>query len=175
MTHLGKSWCIAIAMSSVAAAACVTAASPAQDQLAQSTQTNGHIEQIPTTAAPYPTMADQLEKPDSRGTDAVTMAQLRQDLEPLAGEDGDAETALESQQSSPEIRLYQQVAQVWATIRARGQQPTPELIAQEIGPDNLARFLDQNPGSTSMFGQDSDNLPVDAPEGVTPPLMIPVP
>jgi hypothetical protein len=70
---------------------------------------------------------------------------------------------------SPRKELYREVAAVWEAIRRRGQQPTPELIAREIGPDNLARFLSAFPGSEAMFGIDSDQLPIDAPPPPQPP------
>ncbi|MBB5704843.1 hypothetical protein [Sphingopyxis panaciterrulae] len=63
----------------------------------------------------------------------------------------------------PRASLYLEVANAWEVIRRRGQQPTPELIAREIGPDMLARFLNQFPGSEAMFGKDSDRLPVEPP------------
>lgn len=65
---------------------------------------------------------------------------------------------------SPEATLYGQVAAVWEVIRRRGQQPTPELIAREIGPDMLSRFLTQFPGSEAMFSANSDKLPVATPQ-----------
>src|SRR3546814_6661066 len=63
----------------------------------------------------------------------------------------------------PRASLYLEVANAWEVIRRRGQQPTPELIAREIGPDMLARFLNQFPGSEALFGKDSDRHPVEPP------------
>src|SRR3546814_4117621 len=60
------------------------------------------------------------------------------------------ETGLEQvTRRSPRADLYAEVAAVWELIRRRGQQPTPELIVREIGPDLLARFLNTFPGSRS--------------------------
>ncbi len=70
---------------------------------------------------------------------------------------------------SPEADLYAEVAAVWLLIRRRGQQPTPELIAREIGPDMLAKFLNSFPGSEKMFGVDSDTLPITPPHDAAPP------
>ena len=72
-----------------------------------------------------------------------------------------------------ERRLYAEMAEVWLLIRQRGQQPTPDLIAREIGPEALATFLDQFPGAADMFGKDSPTLPIDDPgsaDGGTQPV-----
>src|SRR3546814_9252810 len=80
------------------------------------------------------------------------------------------ETGLEQvTRRSPRADLYAEVAAVWELIRRRGQQPTPELIAREIGPDLLARFLNTFPGSEGMFGVDSDVLPIKPPQEPPPP------
>lgn len=91
------------------------------------------------------------------------VGQLPGDLE-VPDDDGTSpESAISQPIQSPEAALISRVAEAWQVIRGRGQQPTPELIAREIGPDQLATFLDQNPEATDIFGKDSDTLPVDVP------------
>lgn len=90
---------------------------------------------------------------------------------PEARNEGDAglEARLERPAAaSPEAELYRRVAEVWQVIRRRGQQPTPELIAQEIGPERLSSFLNNFPGSENIFGVDSDRLPLKAPQDGPP-------
>ena len=65
----------------------------------------------------------------------------------------------EGQPQSPELVLYAQVAEVWSTLRAQGLQPTPELIAREIGPDTLSQFLTEFPGAEAAIGSDAEKLP----------------
>lgn len=91
------------------------------------------------------------------------VGQLPGDLEVPENDDSQPEVAISRPLVSPEAALYGQVAEAWQAIRQRGQQPTPELIAREIGPDTLATFLDQNPAAADMFGRDSETLPVDVP------------
>lgn len=107
--------------------------------------------------------AEQLRLEKADAAKPANVEQLADDLE-LSADQEAPEAHMVRKQQSPEERLYRDVADVWETIRRRGQQPTPELIAREIGPDALARFLDQNPGAEAAFGQDSDTLPVPSPE-----------
>lgn len=97
---------------------------------------------------------------DRKRTAAI--GQLPSDAEAPA--DAGPEMNIGLSEGGPDASLYDQVAEVWTMIRRRGMQPTPELIAREIGPDALARFLDQYPGATGMFGKDQDTLPVDHPD-----------
>jgi hypothetical protein len=108
---------------------------------------------------------NQVAAPDRQPT---RMTQLPADTEAV-GPTPNPEAALEDPTDrSPRKELYREVAAVWEAIRRRGQQPTPELIAREIGPDNLARFLSTFPGAENMFGVDSDQLPVDPPPSPPP-------
>ncbi|MGB7407505.1 MAG: hypothetical protein WA908_03300 [Pontixanthobacter sp.] len=120
------------------------------------------IEQIDTTAER--TQAAQIDLPGKDAARGGNIAQLPGDIEAIDPADPAAEQIISRPVESPEARLYAQVAEVWETIRSRGQQPTPELIAREIGPDSLTTFLDQNPGAEGMFGEDSDELPLDGPD-----------
>lgn len=78
--------------------------------------------------------------------------------------DGDAtpESDLVSDiaEPGPDMALYRDVALAWQAIRARGQQPSPELLAQAVGPDNLATFLSTFRNADRMFRPDADTWPV---------------
>jgi hypothetical protein len=97
----------------------------------------------------------------SDNKDNIAIVQLPGNLEAISGTGPEGSIGADS--VSPEVRLYEKVAQVWYTLRQRGIQPTPERIAEEIGPDQLARFLDQNPEAGNIFGKDSDTLPLPRP------------
>lgn len=73
--------------------------------------------------------------------------------------------------SSPEASLTADVLRAWNQIRERGQTPTPDLIAREIGPDRLAEFLATSPGAGSVLAtgmvpdqQEASDLPPPAPD-----------
>ena len=55
--------------------------------------------------------------------------------------------------------IYRDVAMAWQAIRARGQQPTPELLAQSVGPENLAAFLSTFRNADRIFRPDIDAWP----------------
>jgi hypothetical protein len=123
---------------------------------------------LPTTKTPAP-LGKPIEQVGSEERRPAGVAQLPPDAElgPSAkGPELDLEAVT---RSSPEANLYAEVAAVWLLIRRRGQQPTPELIAREIGPDVLAKFLNSFPGSEKMFGVDSDTLPISPPHDAAPP------
>lgn len=105
----------------------------------------------------------QIDAVGSDGNNKAEVAQLPSDLEVPEDNNSQPELSISQPIISPEAALYEQVADAWQVIRQRGQQPTPELVAREIGPDALARFLDQNPAASDIFGQDTDDLPVDQP------------
>ncbi len=108
----------------------------------------------------------QIESTEPSNEGQAQVGQLPGDLE-VPDDDGTGpEQAISRPIQSPEAKLFGRVAEAWQLIRERGQQPTPELIAREIGPDQLATFLDQNPAATDIFGQDSDTLPVDEVPGL---------
>lgn len=73
--------------------------------------------------------------------------------------------------SSPEASLTADVLRAWNQIRERGQTPTPDLIAREIGPDRLAEFLATSAGAASVLAtgiapdkQEASDLPPPAPD-----------
>lgn len=128
-------------------------------------QSTTQVEQVASAPLPKSTaIIDTADLPAIEGRRATAaMGQLPDDIEVSEGDQG-PETSLVSDRVSPRAELYTEVAEVWAALRKQGQQPTPELIAREIGPDTLTRFLDQFPGAEQIFGRDSDNLPLAYPE-----------
>lgn len=108
-----------------------------------------------STSLPSP-MADQIRDEGSgRPMDQV---------EPDRRVDGDAspenDLARDVATEGPDMALYREVALAWQAIRARGQQPSPELLAQSVGPDNLATFLSTFRNADRMFRPDVDAWPV---------------
>ncbi len=77
------------------------------------------------------------------------------------------EAELEVAPADPDRALQAEVLRAWQSLRQRGQQPTPELVAKEIGPEALARFLATSPGAERLF--DGQVLPPAPP----PPAPIP--
>lgn len=113
-----------------------------------------------------------IQQINPRQKPATTIEQLPPTVD-LPPEASAPESSLEkTAPKSPRAGLYDEVAMAWEVIRKRGQQPTPELIAREIGPDVLARFLNQFPGAETIFGRDSDTLPY-APPRPEPEIRMP--
>ncbi|HVI99972.1 MAG TPA: hypothetical protein VM657_12995 [Sphingomonas sp.] len=127
------------------------------------------VRQIPQDTTAAPSRRNAVEQLGGEERAPADVAQLPGDAEILPTAPA-PETGLEEiTPRSPRADLYAEVAAVWELIRRRGQQPTPELIAREIGPDMLARFLNTFPGSEGMFGVDSDTLPIKPPRDAPPP------
>lgn len=108
------------------------------------------------------------EQIGSHGTPSTDVDQLPQNLT-LRADATPPESALDGGGGHASDSLYREVAAVWQAIRQRGQQPTPELIAKEIGPENLARFLTLYPGAERIFA--NGTLPPPTP--VDPPMEAP--
>lgn len=120
-----------------------------------------------------PAVVDQLGDRDSApgGVD-----QLSDTLEPIADS---GETAL-VRQDHPKGDLASEVVAAWNMIRQRGQTPTPDLIANEIGADKVAEFLAGGGQAARILatGQipDSNNpISPDDPKGRVPPPPPPPP
>lgn len=116
------------------------------------------VEQILPSRRPSPTKIEPVPHRPVRGKDAASTTQLPSDLR-AASDDPDQETGLTSPDTaSPD--LMSEVARAWYVIRSRGQQPTPELIAREIGPDMLTAFLNQYPNGVALItSQDPPSAP----------------
>ena len=99
------------------------------------------------------TEAEQIQ-PKSGNTEQVGVDQLPESLEPGKNVNEDE---LEKS-STPARTLTAEVIAAWSLIRERGQTPTPDLIAREIGPDKLAEFLASSPvaGNILATGYDPD-------------------
>ncbi len=96
----------------------------------------------------------------------IGVEQLSEDLEPSA----DSNEAGLKNTTKPEANLNAQVITAWQQIRERGQTPTPDLIAREIGPDKLAEFLATNPAAGSILATGEEPEPPPKPNDgpVTP-------
>ena len=105
------------------------------------------IEQLSTPRMSAPQVATRKAAPPPPAGTRPSMQQLPGNL--AIRDEGDApeRTIGQGQRQTPNEQIYNQVADVWRSLRQQGQQPTPELIAREIGPDALARFLNTFPGS----------------------------
>lgn len=101
-------------------------------------------------------MADQLERTSSHERIDQVAADRRVDGNASPENDLVRDVASEG----PDMALYREVALAWQAIRARGQQPSPELLAQSVGPDNLATFLSTFRNADRMFRPDIDTWPV---------------
>ncbi len=117
---------------------------------------------VPQSGGAVRPAVDQITLPAAQQS-RTAMSQIPNDARVAEAVKDTPENAVAGEESSPELDLYNQVARVWTTIRLRGQQPTPELIAREIGPDQLSRFLGQVPNAGKIFGVDSDTLPIPKP------------
>lgn len=101
-------------------------------------------------------VVDQLDEKASASGD---VDQLSDTLEPLG--EGD-ETELVSR-GDPKGDLTSQVITAWHAIRQRGQTPTPDLIASEIGAEKVAEFLAGGGQAASVLATGQ------LPEGAPPP------
>lgn len=81
---------------------------------------------------------------------STTVNQLPPQLD-VAADEAAPEAGLEAPPVDPDRALQAEVLRTWQSLRQRGQQPTPELVAKEIGPEALARFLATSPGAERLF------------------------
>ncbi len=81
---------------------------------------------------------------------STTVSQLPPLLD-IKSNDAAPEAELETAPVDPDRALQAEVLRAWQSLRQRGQQPTPELVAKEIGPEALARFLATAPGAERLF------------------------
>ncbi|WP_147373672.1 hypothetical protein [Hephaestia caeni] len=165
---------LAAATGAAALAACAPSAAqqritPPPDAGLQTSQDHDiAVRQIPQETG-SPSQRNRVEQLDHDETPRAEVSQLPGDAEILPSAPAPEAGLEQVTRRSPQADLYAEVAAVWELIRRRGQQPTPELIAREIGPDLLARFLNTFPGSEGMFGVDSDVLPIKPPQDPAPP------
>lgn len=117
------------------------------------TQPSTSIEQLPRGGSPGP------------------LAQIPKDV--VADDDARPEIGIGVDAAGDSDALYRDVATAWQAIRARGLQPTPELLAQAVGPDNLARFLSTFEGADRVFRSDVDGWPLPPPGATTLPRQEP--
>ena len=131
------------------------------------------ISQIPQQSTPGQTaqsdaVVDQL---DNQTPTTGSVDQLSDTLEPMADSDEDALAS----HDRPKADLTSQVIAAWNVIRQRGQTPTPDLIANEIGADKVAEFLALGGPAASVLatGQLPD-IPTDDPKSRMPPPPPPI-
>jgi hypothetical protein len=141
----------------------VNAAPATKPVAAKPVQSDTTALNVPQPSGANRPSVDQITLPAAANTPRTNMSQISNDAKIAAAVKDAPESAIGTPEQTPELALYQQVAQVWSTIRQRGQQPTPELIAREIGPDQLTKFLGQIPNAPKIFGVDSDTLPLPKP------------
>lgn len=96
----------------------------------------------------------------------IGVDQLPETLQPKA--DGSEDSL--GRNAGPAPTLADEVLAAWNLIRQRGQTPTPDLIAREIGPDKLAEFLASSPAAGSILTtgvepdpKQGESRPVDTP------------
>ena len=130
-----------------------------------------YIEQISVVAARKRMEAlKQIAAKQEEARKAVAVNQLPPDLQQSADE---KEGELVSR-TSPSSTLTADVLRAWNQIRSRGQTPTPDLIASEIGPDRLAEFLATAPAAASVLAtgtlpEDDKGKNPNSPQIVLPP------
>ncbi len=86
--------------------------------------------------------------PAAKGTNPALVQQLPPTLD-APSEHGKGEDTLI--RGDERKTLAAEVARAAELMRQRGQQPTPEALAREIGPDALAAFLDQDPSALDSY------------------------
>lgn len=106
-----------------------------------------YIEQISVAARRRTEAPRQIPVTTDDPKRAVPFSQLPQDLQ----QSNDANENDLASKSSPEATLTADVLRAWSQIRGRGQTPTPDLIAREIGPDRLAEFLATTPAAANVL------------------------
>lgn len=136
------------------------AASPPQEAGASATQ----IEQLGSA----PTGRRASDAPPAIGSKAEPSAritQLSDDLQPVGN--GEETLARPVARSAEGTRATLEVARAIDTIKGRGQQPTPELIAREVGPEVLETYLSGGTPASPPPEAKPDAPPGAAPLGVT--------
>lgn len=108
-----------------------------------------------------------------KGADPSQISQLPPTLDaPVGASKG--EDVLKGGDQHDRRRFADEVARVAGTLRERGQQPTPEALAREIGPDTLAQYLSVDPAMLDSYGAIPERGdPVPVPDGGA--IAIPVP
>lgn len=122
------------------------------------------VEQIQLRSKSAPVKIEPVPQRPVSSKEAASTAQLPPGLHPVSDEPGQ-ETGLTSPDTAAPD-LMGEVARAWTVIRNRGQQPTPELIAREIGPDLLTAFLNQYPNGVALI---TSQQPPSAPPPPEPP------
>ncbi len=113
--------------------------------------TSVYIEQINIAALRKIEATRQIPTKSDDQRRVIAFNQLPPDLE----QSKDANENELVSKTTPEASLTADVLRAWNQIRSRGQTPTPDLIAREIGPDKLAEFLATSPAAASVLATGS--------------------
>lgn len=97
----------------------------------------------------------------SKADPSARITQLSNNLQPVG--DGEDTLARPTARVPEGTRAAVEVARAIDTIKGRGQQPTPELIAREVGPEVLESYLSR--GTPALPPPDAKP---EAPLGVAP-------
>ncbi len=118
-----------------------------QGPSSQGPSSQGPSSQGPSSGGAASIGVDQIAPSRAAGADSVGIRQLPPGLPPLSAGKEDQLAG----PSAPPRTLTSQVLTAWSAIRSRGQTPTPDLIAHEIGPDKLAEFLATSPAAANIL------------------------
>lgn len=117
------------------------------------------VEQLPNDTAQniaIPNLAS------GKNIEPSQMPQLPPSLEAPFG-DSKGEDVLKRGDQQDRKRFSDEVARVADMLRERGQQPTPETLAREIGPNALAKYLSVDPSMLDSYGAVSSTGALDMP------------
>ena len=118
------------------------------------TQADTEIDQLPGAQPLKPDLSPHNVAPPAKGHNPALVQQLPQTLEaPRERDKGEGALIHEEKDKG----LAGEVARTAELLRQRGQQPTPEALAREIGPDALASFLNQDPSSLDAYSTPKDD------------------
>jgi hypothetical protein len=112
-------------------------------------QSSAQVDQIQVPASSDGPSVAAPQVPVAKPTRSATVNQLPRYLEPLS--DDDVPEAPAPSTATRDSRVRDDIARAIQTIRDRGQQPTPELIAREIGPEAITAFLNDNPDKAGVL------------------------
>lgn len=115
------------------------------------------VEQLPSPRRANPDV-DIPDLPRSKGENPTSIRQLPEMLDAPVGKSAGEETLAQST-GGDRYRLVEEVARVAEMLRARGQQPTPDALAREIGPDALTEYLSVDPSMLDSYAMPKDGHP----------------
>lgn len=130
------------------------------------------VEQLPNPQRASPDL-DIPDLPRSKSENPTSIRQLPEMLDAPVGKSKGEET-LAPVKDTDRYRLAGEVARVAEMLRARGQQPTPDALAREIGPEALTEYLSVDPSMLDSYATPKDaHQPQSLPQEmiILPPVM----